>query len=405
VLFLKQEHGCYQVAACVTSLIRMTGNHPIRPSHVVVDLRAIASNVRAVRAALAPGVRFMAVVKADAYGHGSVRVSKVALGSGADCLGVSTLEEAEELRAAGVEAPIVVLTPELPDRAPWLVSADVQVVVGDLVMPRALSAVAVERGAEVALHLKVDTGMGRYGVHPTEAVPLARAIANLPGVHLLGVMTHFPSADEKDLSYTRDQIEALHRVLSRLAAEGIVPEVVAAANTAGVALLLESHLTMVRVGYMLYGLYPSDEVPRTVHVLPAMSVVSALNAVKRVPAEHPVGYGRSYYTARETLLGLVPCGYADGYDRALSNSGWVLVRGRRAKIIGRISMDSFAVDLTDCPDAVIGDEVVMVGRQGSAEISANDLAQITGTLGYEIISRMGKRLPRRYIGDANGEVR
>ena len=360
---------------------------------VEVDLDAIEHNVRALRAHVGDGVRLAAVVKANAYGHGAPAVAQTALAAGAGHLAVVSVSEGVELREAGLTAPILILgyTPEWD--AETVVEYELTPTVTRPEVAMALSQAAVARGMCVRIHLKVDTGLHRFGAAPREALELRALISTLPGVELEGLSTHFASADEADKSFTHEQFTLYQQIARQM------PEVTLrhAANSSAVLDLPEMALTMVRSGIALYGLYPSLEVSRAVPLRPVLSLKSRLARIHDLEVGDPVSYGRTWRASRPSRMGLVPCGYAHGLRRALSNTGAMLVHGQRVPIRGRICMDQCVVDLTDVPEAQLHDEVVIIGRQGDEKITAEEVAERVGTINYEIVTGIPPRVPRVYL--------
>ena len=363
---------------------------------VEVDLDRFAANLRAVRALGGPRRDLLLVVKADAYGHGAVEIAEAAAAEGVAQLGVATLHEGIQLRQAGSRLPIIVLSPLLPGEIAEAVAHQLDPTVCDLAFARGLSDAAVAAGRPQRIHVEVDTGMGRIGVREDEAGDfIARATA-LPGLRLASVFTHFPDADGEDLGFSRDQIRRFDELLARLARRGIRPPRVHAANSAGTVNLPESHYDWLRVGLLAYGHLP----PRSrahAAVEPVMSFKSRLVQVRDLPAGVPVSYARSFVTSRPTRSGVVAVGYGHGYSWLLSNRGRMLVRGRRLPILGRVTMDLTMVDLTDVPEAAVGDEVVLFGEQGDASLPLEEVAAGSETLPYEIMCTIGKRVTRIYV--------
>ncbi len=377
-----------------------------------VDLRAIAHNVRALCAAARPGARLMAVVKANGYGHGAVEVARTALANGAAALGVARIEEALPLRAAGIQAPVLVFGFTPPRLLPLAFQHALTLTVFSLSIARDYSSMAMERGKKLKLHLKLDTGMGRLGLLPhcnptgflergvSEAtLREVDSILRLPGLEVQGIYTHFAAADSADKSFARLQLERFLRFLERLERAGLEFAVRHAANSAALMELPDSHLDMVRPGIALYGLYPSAEVSREkIRLKPAMALKSRIVQVKEVPAGFEVSYGMTYRTERPTIIATVPLGYADGFDRQLSGRGSMLVRGQRVPVRGRVCMDLSMLDVGGVTGVEIGDEVVALGGQGESAISADELAASTGTINYEVVCRVSGRVPRVYLG-------
>lgn len=367
-----------------------------RPVYAVVDLEAIAANVKGVGARVGPSVKIMAVVKADAYGHGAVEVSRAALAAGADWLGVAIPEEGVELRRAGIQAPILVLGPTPPFQADLVAAFDLDQMLSSLPLAQALSCSAVERGKRIGVHLKVDTGMGRVGVPPSEAVEFAKRILHLPGLDLRGLMTHLARADEADKTHALAQLKRFREVEEALRREGIQGLLRHAANSAAILDLPDAFLDLVRPGIMLYGYYPSKAVSRSVPLRPALSLYAQVASLREVQAGIGISYGWTFIAPKPLKVATLPFGYADGYSRLLSNRGEVLIRGKRARVIGRVCMDMVMVDVTDIPGVEVGDEVVVYGRQGEEVISVEEVAEDLGTISYELLSLISKRVPRIY---------
>ncbi|MGI9953170.1 alanine racemase [Moorellaceae bacterium AZ2] len=371
-----------------------------RPVWAEVDLRAIAHNTRQLKNLLAPRTELMAVVKANAYGHGAVPVARTALASGASWLGVATLDEALELRRAGLRAPILILGYLSLEDAPVVVEEGISQTVFNLEQAQALSRAALALGRPARLHLKIDTGMGRLGVFPRDAVDVARAILSLPGVVLEGIFTHFANADARDKTYTWQQLNVFGQILNELEQEGIRIPWKHAANSGAILDLPATHFNLVRAGISLYGHYPSEEVERgRLDLRPAMAFKTRVVLIKEVPPGTYISYGCTYCTARSTRVATLPVGYADGFSRLLSNRGEVLVRGRRAPVIGRICMDYCMIDVTAIPGVQAGDEVVLFGRQGETALTAEEVAAWLGTINYEVLCMVSHRVPRVYLSE------
>jgi alanine racemase len=369
-----------------------------RPVWAEVDLAAVRENVRVLRAAVAPA-RVLAVVKADGYGHGSVRVARAAIEAGAVGLGVALVEEGVTLRDAGIDAPILVLSEPVPDAAATVVAFGLTPVVytaaGIEALAKAVAASAAEQPLPV--HLKVDTGMHRIGVAEREAPHLARLVVAHAELRLAGVCTHFAVSDEPDNPYTNEQLERFDRVLTAIRAEGIDPGVVHTANTAGALAFPAARCDMVRAGIGIYGVAPAPELSGVVPLRPALAVKARVSYVKPVAAGERVSYGLRYALPRDAHIATVPIGYGDGVPRNLAgHGGEVLVHGRRCPIAGTVTMDQLMVDIGDLP-VERGDEVVLLGRQGAEEITADEWAKRLGTIAYEIVCGIGPRVPRVYI--------
>jgi alanine racemase len=362
-----------------------------------VDLDAIAHNARGLKERAGEGTELMAVVKANAYGHGAVPVARTALENGASHLAVNRTLEGVELRQAGLTAPILILGYSLPSDAETIVRWDLTPTVTTVEGALALSAMSDRQGKVTPVHVKVDTGMGRFGLLPDEVVPFVRRIAELPGLKLEGLFTHFAVADLADKTYTGRQFDRYMQVAQQLEEAGFTLPLKHVANSATNLDLPEMHLDVVRCGIALYGLRPSDEVEPAIPLKPAMALKSRVARVRTLPPGSSISYGCTYTTTRPTPVALVPVGYGDGYHRILSNQGSVLIGGKRAPIVGRVCMDQFVVDTTGIEGVRQGDEVVVFGRQGEEEISAEEVAALAGTINYEVVTSILPRVTRVYL--------
>lgn len=367
---------------------------PGRPTWVEIDLGAVANNVQRLAALLGSRVRLLAVLKADAYGHGAVKVARAALRHGVSWLGVACLGEALTLRRQGITAPILILGYTPPWQARETVLHEVRATVFALDAAQALSRAALDLGRVARVHVKVDTGMGRLGLLPEEVLPFVHEISRLPGLLVEGVFSHLATADESDLGYARWQNERFAELLAALEREGLRPELAHLANSAAALRMPEARYNLVRVGIALYGLNPSPEAPLPDGFRPALTFKSQIAQVKALSEGAYVGYGRSHRLGRPSRLAVIPVGYADGFRRAPRHWGTVLVRGQRAPIIGRISMDQTTLDVTDIPQARAGDEVVLIGPQGDDCITVDEVAANLGTINYEVVSEILARVPR-----------
>jgi alanine racemase len=369
-----------------------------RPTYAEIDLNAIAENIRTIRRAVGPGVKIMPAVKADGYGHGSVKVSRTALDAGANILGVASVEEAVELRDGGIDAPILILGCSMSDSADEIVESGISATVCDLNIACDLAAAAVRRQKKAHVHIKVDTGMGRIGAPVEKAIELVTALVGLPSIEVDGIFTHFPSSDETDRSFTEEQICIFKGLLSELNSCGIAPPFAHAANSAAVMDYPTSYFDLVRPGLAVYGWYPSPEVGRKIEVHPSLTFRTRIVFMKELPPGKTVSYGRAFTTTRRTKVATLPVGYADGYDRRLSNCGEVAVKGHRAPVIGRVCMDQILVDVTNVPDVALGDDVILLGG-GYDYLSVERVAEMLGTIPHDVITSIGKRVPRVYVGE------
>jgi alanine racemase len=375
----------------------------LRPAWLEINLSALADNVHNLKSVLSPHQQIIAVVKANAYGHGAVPVSRVALAAGAGRLAVALVEEAVELREAGLAAPVMCLGATPAEAAPLLVAQQIEAPLTDLEGARALAAAACAAGRTAPVHIKIDTGMHRLGVRPEEVGPFCAGLRELPGLEIVGIFTHF-SSSQIDPEFTLQQLASFRGAVAE--AERVLGRRIPlrhVCNSGATVRYPEAWLDAVRPGALLYGI-PRD---RGGLYLPEMRPVLALKAkisvVKALRAGESVGYDRTWCAPRDTRLGLLPLGYADGYDRLLSNRGQVLVHGRRCPIVGRLCMDVTIVDLTNAPAAQVGDTAVLVGEQGGETVQVHELAHLCGTVVHEIVSRFSSRLPRVYYAEPGDE--
>lgn len=362
-----------------------------------VDLDAIAHNVRAFQSHAGPDVEVFAVVKANAYGHGAAPVARAALESGATRLAVHRAIEGVQLRRAGLVAPVLVMGYTPPAAAAQVVEWRLTPSLITMAFAQALSDVSLAAGVRTPVHLKIDTGMNRYGLQPQEVVDFARALIELPGIALEGIFTHFATADSADQTHLRSQLKDFEAVLASLHQAGIAPPLVHACNSAASMRLPEGHFNAIRPGISLYGMDPSAEWPPVFPLQPALTLKSRVSRVRDLPSGAGISYGRTYVTGQPERAALVSVGYGDGYHRILSNRSQVLVGGRRAPLRGRVCMDQFVVDVTGIPNVRQDDEVVLVGRQGDEQIRAEEVAAWCGTINYEVTTGLLPRVTRVYL--------
>lgn len=369
-----------------------------------VDLAAAQWNMESMHRALKPGTKMCAVIKTDGYGHGSVPIAKKL--EKLDYLwgcAVATFEEAAELREAGIEKPILILGYTFPYCYEDLCRLDIRPAVFREDTLEELAGAAKRAGGRIRVHIAVDTAMSRIGVRPDEAgFEFVKKALNTPGIEVEGMFTHFSKADEaagESILNTRKQISAFSAFAKKAEDElGYRIPVIHCSNSAGIISYPEANMDMVRAGITLYGLWPSDEVPKDiVPIKPLLSLYSRIVYCKEVPAGTPVSYGGTFVTSSErTRIATIPVGYGDGYPRSLSNKGYVLIRGKKAPILGRVCMDQFMADVTDIPDAAEGDLVTLIGRDGDEEITMELLGDISGRFNYELACDLGARIPRVY---------
>lgn len=370
----------------------------------IVDLDAIASNIKNIRAKVDKNSGIIGIIKADAYGHGSVETAKVLLDNGADWLAVAVVDEGLNLRKNGITAPILLLgyTPEL--RLNDVINNGFIQTVYSYDTAKKLSDAASALGKKAVIHIKIDTGMGRIGyrVNEESADEIVK-ISKLPNIDVNGMFTHFSTADEADKSYTLEQYNKFVKMNDMLEERGLHIPVKHAANSAAIMDFDNMMFNMVRPGIILYGAYPSDEVKKeNLSLSPAMSIKTHVSYVKDVNEGDSISYGRKYTAPSKRRIATIPVGYADGFIRAYSKGGKVLVRGEYAPIVGRICMDQFMVDVTDIDGVEVNDEVVLMGRQGDKEITADFIASVLDTINYEVFCTLSKRVPRQYI--QNGKI-
>ncbi len=366
------------------------------PSRVEIDLAALGNNVRCIKRLAGDDVGIMAVVKANAYGHGAPQIARAALVNGADMLAVANLAELAQLREAGIHAPVLTLSLVPPRQIQLALDLDARVTVFDRdLAAQYLSALGDDR-EKLRIHLKIDTGMHRLGLTPDEALALARSLRAAPAVQLEGVYTHFAAADE-DAAYTAVQLATFRRALDAMRADGFSPRFIHAANSPALLDCQASYFNLVRPGVLLYGLRPMPDSPNMGAFQPVMRWKTQVAQVKNLPPGSRVGYGHAYTTCRETTLAVLPVGYADGLRRTPQTWRYVLLHGERAPLVGRVSMEKIIVDISHIPDVEIGDEVVLLGGQGEQKISADDIAVWLGSNNYEVVCTIAPRVPRAYL--------
>jgi alanine racemase len=366
-----------------------------RPTVVEIDLARLTENFRAIQAAVAPAA-VMPIVKANAYGHGLVPVARHLVGLGATTLGVAFLEEAVALREAGVTVPVLVMGGVFGDQIPVFLRHGLALTASSIDKLRHIDETAREMGATAKVHLKIDTGMERIGVHYYSAEGLLAQAAECRHCVVDGIYSHFANADAADLSSARLQLSRFLEVLTWYDRHGVAPPARHIANSGAVLQLRESHLDLVRPGILLYGVYPSAEVARTIAVRPALSWKSRVVYFKVVKPDHPVSYGSTWQTDHPVRVVTVPVGYGDGYFRALSSVAQVMIRGKRYPVVGRVCMDQIMVNI-EWETAYNGDEVVLIGADGGERITCEDLAAWAGTIPYEVLTNINTRVPRVYL--------
>lgn len=370
-----------------------------------INLDNIAHNVKEIQRLVGKRTEIMAVVKADAYGHGVLETVSTLIENGTSRLAVSMLDEAIQLRKIGIDVPILVLSHTNPKRADELIKYQITQTIYSHDMAKILSDEALRQGVKAKVHIKIDTGMTRVGFPPGySAVKAVMEIQKLPGIIIEGIFSHFATADEKDSSYTMHQIELFESIISELNRIGILIPIRHISNSAAILQYPEFSMELVRPGIILYGIYPSEEVRKVdADFKPAMTLKTNIAMIKWVEAGTAISYGRKFTTRRKSLIATIPVGYADGYSKLLTGKGRVLVNGQFAPVVGSICMDQCMIDVTEIDgDVKTGDEVVLLGKQGNREITAQELAGYIGTIPYEIICIIGKRVPRVYF--KNGQI-
>lgn len=368
--------------------------HIERGAWAEINLDAVAHNVQAAKANLKPTTKLCAVVKADAYGHGAVRVAQEAVRNGADFLAVALLQEAVKLRDAGIDTSILILGAMLPEVAELVVRYDISQAVFDEERLYALNAAALKLHTKAKIHIKIDTGMHRIGLHVKDAGSFAKLAASLPGITIEGVFSHFATADADDKEYAAYQFARFQEALQLIEAEGVHIPIRHIANSAALTELQEYQLDMVRQGITLYGLHPAHMIDCYKDFEPVMTVKTKVAFVKELPAGETIGYGRTYTLTRKSVIATVPLGYADGISRRLSNKGYMLINGEKAPIIGRVCMDQTMLDVTDIPGVKLGDEVTVFGGR---ELPMELVAEWADTICYEIVCAVSPRVPREYV--------
>ncbi|MBI5304168.1 MAG: alanine racemase [Chloroflexi bacterium] len=372
---------------------------PLRPAWVEVNLQAIENNARRLKDILGRDTELMAMVKANAYGHGAIETARAAWRGGATWLGVYAAGEGIELRRAGIAAPILVVGPTLNEWMPGALAHNLTLAIFSFDHARALADIARVQHTRARVHVKVNTGMTRLGIEPEQANDFVRAIRDLGNLELEGVFTHFAVADETrefSIAYTREQLSKFNRVVDEFERAGIRVRYRHAANSPASVRLPDARFNLARCGILIYGLDPSDEVARPEGFAPALSFKTRVAQVRAVPAGTYVSYGCAFRTERASRLAVLMVGYADGFRRK-PNYGAVLVRGARAPIVGRVCMDQTMIDVTDIDGVTEGDEVVLIGKQGAEEITAEHVARNLGTNNYETTTTISARVERRYV--------
>jgi alanine racemase len=376
---------------------RVLSEKLVRATRAEIDLDAIQYNFRQVRSRVGSGVKIMSVVKANAYGHGIVAVSSALLDAGTEYLGVGIFEEGVLLREQGIESPILVLGPPFEEQLEAFLDYQLDATLCTSEAAGTLDTLSSNRGRRTAVHVKVDTGMGRIGVNYKDAVEFAKYVASLQNLEIRGIYTQLATADERDKGFAHIQLTRFHAVVSALGNIGISIPLKHCANSAAILDLKDSYYDMVRPGVTLYGYYPSRETSESLSLRPALSWRSKIGFLKRVDAGTPISYGRKYVTSSPTTIASLPVGYADGLSRSLTNKVEVLINGRRFRTVGAVCMDQVMVDLGTSASVKTGDDVTIIGTDGNEEITAWDVAEKQGTIPYEVTCGISDRVPRIYL--------
>ncbi len=362
-----------------------------------ISKNALSSNIKKIQDFVGPRVTIMAVVKANAYGHGAVETSKIALESGAKVLGVSSFVEAKQLREGGIKEPVVILGFTPVENYLDMVRNDITVTIRSLDVAKALSTAARREEKLVKVWIKVDTGMHRLGLNPSEVLFFVKKVQNLPNINITGIFTHFAEADEPNMSFSKKQLSAFQRLILELEKEKIHVPLVSAANSSAAFKLPDSHFDLVRIGIAMYGLKPEVGFEYGVDLQSALEFKTQITQIIELAQGESVGYGREFVAAKPTLIATLAVGYGDGFRRSPQNWGEVLIKGQRAPLVGRVSMDQSSVDITNLKgDIRRGEEVILIGKSGTEQVSAEEVAKKLGTISYEVVSSISTRVPRIY---------
>lgn len=366
-----------------------------RPTLAEIDLRAVRHNICIIKQLIGHNIKILGVVKADAYGHGMRQVSKVLIEEGIEYLGVASLDEARELRRSGIKENILCLGAILPEEAKGVLEFNVIQTVSDLGIAKILSRLGRTKEKNIKVHIKIDTGMGRLGVWHAEAIGFIKKVASMDNITIEGIFTHFPSAED-DRVFTLAQIKAFNALIKNLQKQGINIPLRHASNSMGLIDFKEAHMNMVRPGLIMYGLHPRRDLFNSLSLSPVLKLKTKIVNIKSVPKGRSVSYGRAYVANEDTKVATIPIGYGDGYQRHLSNRADVLIKGKRAPVVGKICMDMAMVYVGHIKGVKVGDEVVLIGIQGKDAIKVEELAGLIYSIPYEIVCNIGQRVPRIY---------
>lgn len=369
-----------------------------RPTIAEIDLAALRHNYQYVTARAGPARRILAVVKANAYGHGAVRISQELEKCGVDFLGVATCEEAAELRAAGIKSSLLLMGGIFPGQEDEVIKYDLVPVIFDMEIARGLNARAAQNGISMKVHVKLDTGMGRVGILPDDVEAFFSNLKECQNLQVDGLLSHLSTADacnESATTFAREQIELFAVLIKKVREMGFSPTYLHCVNSAALIRGLATTFNLIRPGIMLYGISPAPSLAE--NLKPVLSLKSKIMSLKKVPAGYSISYRRTFIAQRDSLIATIPIGYADGYTRHFSNKATVLIHGRRAPVVGVVCMDMTMVDVTDIPSVQLHDEVVLLGVQGSEIITAHELAETAHSIPYEILCGISGRVPRHYV--------
>lgn len=368
-----------------------------RPTSAYIDTEALKFNYLQLRRQVSENTKFMAIVKANAYGHGDLEAAKVLQSLGCEYLGVAIPEEGAKLRLGGIKSPIVILGGVYPGQFSEIFELDLTPVVFDVDTARLLNDFAKKAGVKKKVHVKIDTGMGRLGLLPAQIEGFFKEFKSLSGLKLEAVLSHFAESESLDPSYSQAQLGLFKKAVEEIKGLGVIPDFMDMANSAAAVNLKDSQLNLIRPGIMLYGSYPARHLREKITLKPVMELKTRILHLKGLGPGSSVSYGRKFITKRDSLIAILPIGYADGLPRRLTGVGEVLIRGKRAPIAGAVCMDLTMADVTGIPGVAVGDEAVIIGRQGGQEITAEDIAEKTGTISYEIFCNVSPRVPRIYV--------
>lgn len=368
---------------------------------VEINLDHIKHNIRTVKSILTKKTKILVVVKADGYGHGAIEVSRIAVSCGVDYLGVANCQEAIVLRKAKINIPILVLGIIFPQDVPKIIKYNLTPAIYRLKIAQNLSRLAKKHGQNVKIHVKIDSGMGRMGILPEQAVNFLKKLQKLPYIELEGIYTHLATADEEDSNYTWEQFKKFKILLKELEKENIYIPLKHISNSAASVKFPVMHLDMVRVGIMTYGLYPSSYCSQKINLKPAMYFKTKILQIKNLPKGSGISYGKTYITSKDTKVAILPVGYNNGYSRLLSNKGQVIIKGRKVPLVGRVCMDLCMVDVSKIEDLKEEEEVILFGGSSHNSISVDEIAKICYSINYEIVCQVGKSVPRVYINSTS----